>query len=155
MGNIIATPGLATVTQPEPDFEATVAFLSPPPAVFEALTTADGLSSWWVPASGSGLAGGELVFVMGTARVLMRVDEADPPSAVTWTNLVCEPLPDWVGTTISFAVTPDDKGGSRLRFRHRGLKELDCFDQCRAGWNRYFPSLVDHVDTGHGRPLKV
>jgi hypothetical protein len=80
----------------------------------------------------------------------MRVDESTPPSTVTWTTLVCGPAPDWVGTSISFSLSPGEQGGSRLHFRHVGLTpRLECFDQCQAGWNYHLPNLVAYVDTGH------
>ncbi len=143
---------LADDTQLEADFETTMTFLSPAEAVFEAITTPERFNSWWVPASGSGLAGGELTLDMGT-RVVMRVDEAEQPSAVTWTTLVCEPEPNWVGTTIRFALTTGERGGSRLHFRHAGLTpQLECFDMCQAGWNRHLSRLVAYVDDGHGSP---
>lgn len=151
MGDTSHQTTLATGTEPNADFEATMTFLSPAPAVFEALTMPEDLSSWWVPATGSGRAGGELTFVMGTKRVVMRVDESEQPSAVTWTTLVCEPVPDWVGTSISFVLSPGEQGGARLHFRHTGLTpQLECFDQCQAGWNHHLSRLVAYVDADHG-----
>ncbi|HVA92119.1 MAG TPA: SRPBCC domain-containing protein [Chloroflexota bacterium] len=136
------------------DFAATMSFKSPADTVFEALTTPAGLARWWAPVSGSGLTGGELTFVFGDHPVLLRVDQAERPSVVRWTVLASAPLPDWVGTTISFDVSPLETGGSRLHFRHTGLTpRLECFDMCREGWEQYLPSLVDYVDSGQGNPF--
>jgi len=152
-GNDFRPSGAAPGTL-DADFEATMTFNSPPAAVFEALTTASGLASWWAPVSGSGLAGGELTFVFGGQPVVMRVDEAERPSVVRWTTVASEPLPDWVGTVISFDISPDQNGGSRLHFRHAGLTpRLECFTECRKGWEQYLPSLVGYVDSGHGNPF--
>jgi len=140
------------------DFEATMSFQAPADAVFDALTTPSSLVRWWTSwttISGSGLAGGELTFVFGDDRLVMRVDQAERPSVVRWTALASfEPVQDWVGTTISFDVSPTETGGSRLHFRHRGLTpRLECFNTCRKGWEQYLPSLVDYVDSGQGNPI--
>jgi len=43
--------------------------------------------------------------------------------------------------------------GDHIAFRHVGLRPaLECFDQCRAGWNHFMPSLVQFLETGVGRP---
>ncbi|MGI8689070.1 MAG: SRPBCC family protein, partial [Thermomicrobiales bacterium] len=137
------------------DFEATVSFTSPADAVFDALTTPSGLTGWWMKASGSGLAGGELTFVNDDNSVVVRVDTAERPSVVRWTVLAAfGPFEDWLGMTISFDVSPDEGGGARLHFRHTGLTpQLECFDTCSAGWNHYLPRLVAYVDSGRGNPV--
>jgi len=136
------------------DFEATMSFKAPEDAVFEALTTPSGLASWWTKVSGSGLAGGELTFLFGDDPLVMRVDKAERPSVVRWTALAFEPLPDWVGTSMSFDVSPHGRGGSRLRFRHTGMTpRLECFSSCSKGWEQYLASLVDYVDSGQGNPF--
>jgi uncharacterized protein YndB with AHSA1/START domain len=134
------------------DFESTRIFTAAPDAVFDALTTPAGITEWWTPVSGSGLEGGELRFVFPNLELLARVDRADRPTAVRWVVLECG-MEDWVGTAISFDLAPTATGGTRLDFRHIGLTpQLECFEQCSAGWTFYLPSLVDYVDTGVGRP---
>ncbi len=137
------------------DFEATVSFTSPADAVFDALTTPSGLTGWWMKASGSGLVGGELTFVSDGGSVVMRVDTAERPSVVRWTVLASpEPFEDWVGTTISFDISPNESGGLRLHLRHTGLTpQLECFDTCRAGWNSSLASLVNYVDSSKDSPV--
>jgi len=149
------TSTLEAPSTPDADFEATVSFTSSADAVFDALTTPAGLTGWWMKASGSGLAGGELTFVYDNGSVVMRVDTAERPSVVRWTVLAAsEPFGDWVGTTISFDVSPNENGGSRLHFRHTGLTpQLECFDTCSAGWNQSLLSLVNYVDSGKGGPV--
>src|SRR5450759_662125 len=136
------TPSPAASGAPDADFESAVTLTSPPAAVFDALTTTAGLSGWWCPSvSGSGLQGGELTFLFGNDPLVMRVDAAARPSAVRWTALAFEPLPDWVGTTISFDVTPAENGGSRVRFRHTGMTpRLDCYSFCSQSWQGYLAS---------------
>ena len=134
------------------DFCATKRFRGDPDAVFAALTNVDALTSWWVPAGGGAATGETLRFLMGDREVVMLVEEADRPARVVWSVLVCEPAPDWVGTSISFDLAALNTG-TELRFQHHGLHpDLECFETCHAGWTRYLASLVDFVDHGAGHP---
>lgn len=64
---------------------------------------------------------------------------------------------EWVGTRVTFAVTPAGTGsgsGSHLRFVHHGLAALHCAQTCFAGWDRYLRgSLKSLVETGAGQPF--
>jgi uncharacterized protein YndB with AHSA1/START domain len=141
-------------TSPITDYQKTLRVQAAPDAVFDALTTASGLSAWWTAAEGSGDTGGELRFFMTAPEpLLVRVDEATRPALVGWTVVECSFEPDWVGTRPTFTITPLEGGGSELEFRHVGLtNELDCIDMCTQGWNHYLASLRDHVESGHGSP---
>ncbi len=146
------TPGTTTISTTTDDFWSTKTFDAAPDAVFSALTDIDALTHWWTPAAGGAEAGGTLLFLMGDQEVVMRVDEADRPSRVGWTVLVCEPAPDWVGTSITFGLEPIG-AGTELRFDHHGLnRALECFETCQAGWTHFLASLVDYVDRGAGSP---
>ena len=143
----MTTPAITT-----DDFRATKTFTSAPDAVFSALTDTDALSGWWTPAAGGADAGEMLRFLFGDSELVVRVAEADRPSRVRWEVLVCGPVPDWVGTEILFDLAPVGTG-TELRFRHRGLNpQLECFEDCLAGWTHYLASLVDYVDRGSGTP---
>ena len=132
-------------------YQATKTFESAPGAVFDALTSADAITSWWAPATGSGVAGGEITLMFGGQEVRIRVEEADRPARVCWTVLISVPLPDWVGTTITFDIVPARDCTTALHFTHHGLTpQLECFSMCRAGWTQYLASLVDHVDRDGG-----
>jgi uncharacterized protein YndB with AHSA1/START domain len=136
------------------DYQATLTFSAPPQSVFEALTTRPGLGGWWTEAvTGSGEQGEELRFYFGDeVATIMRVDVAKPATLVQWTCLGYQHLPDWAGTTITFALSPAG-GGTKLDFRHRGLTpRLECFDMCRSGWDHFLPSLRSYADTGRGDP---
>jgi uncharacterized protein YndB with AHSA1/START domain len=136
------------------DFRATKSFNAAPDVVFSALTDIDALTRWWTPAAGGTLAGETLRFLVGDLEVVMRVDEADRASRVRWSVIVCEPVPDWAGTAITFDLTPTDDG-TELHFRHHGLNpSLECFDMCNAGWTRHLARLVEYVDRGTSNPVE-
>lgn len=140
-----------TATNDIADYQSTKTFESAPGAVFDALTSAGAITSWWAPATGSGVAGGEITLTFGGQEVRIRVDEADRPARVCWTVLVSVPLPDWAGTTITFDIAPAGDGSTVLHFTHHGLTpQLECFSTCRVGWTQYLASLAGHVDRNIG-----
>lgn len=127
-----------------------------PGTLFDAITTASGLTAWWTRATGSGDAGGELKFFMNSPEPLViHVDQATRPTWVQWTVTDCPFLPDWVGTRPTFTVTPVDGDASELHFRHYGLNaELDCIEMCTNSWNHFIAkSLRDYVEVGSGHPF--
>ena len=135
------------------DYEKAIEFTRPPEAVFEALSTVEGVSGWWMPTTGSGREGGELRLSMPPGPLVMRVDVAEPHARVEWTVLTCDFMPDWVATRPTFTLRPGPADGTELDFRHLGLTpRLECYGQCLQGWDHYLASLRDYVETGTGRP---
>ena len=146
-------------TSPVTDYQKTIRVQAPPEAVFDALTTASGLTAWWTAAAGSGDTGGELQFFMSAPDpLLIHVDEATRPTSVRWTVTECSFEPDWVGTRPTFTITAvegtsSDREVSELEFHHHGLtEELDCIEMCTRGWDHYIASLREYVETGRGSP---
>jgi uncharacterized protein YndB with AHSA1/START domain len=137
------------------DYTTTITADAPPETVFAALTIPAHLAAWWAPATGHGAEGGELRFDMHSPQgpLVIRVHSAEHPRVLVWNVLSCPFLPDWEGTTITFDLGRNDRGGCDLFFRHHGLTpQLDCYDTCRQGWNHFIPSLRQYVDTGTGNP---
>jgi uncharacterized protein YndB with AHSA1/START domain len=137
------------------DYEATLRVKASPDAIFDAITTVQGLASWWNPVTGSGETGGELRFKMDPPEPLViHVDDANRATFVQWTVTDCPFLPDWVGTRPTFTITSVDRETSTLHFRHHGLREdLECIDMCSRSWNHYvMTSLRDYLEAGAGSP---
>lgn len=135
------------------DYASKVAMAASPDTVFAALMTTDGLTAWWTPVTGNGVAGGELTFSFGPdATAVMRVDAAERGAGVRWTCTSCVQQ-DWVGTTLHFDLEGRPDGGTELRFRHAGLTpRLECFTDCKSGWDHFIQSLRSYVETGVGHP---
>ena len=135
------------------DYETQLTLAASTDVVYDALTTTEGLTAWWTPAEGDGLTGGELTFSFGPeATAVMRVDAAERAVGVRWTNTACI-QEDWVGTTLHFDIKPTPEGGTDLHFRHAGLTpRLECFIDCKSGWDHFIPSLRAYVETGAGNP---
>ncbi len=138
------------------DYCTTVRVNAPADVVFDAVTTAEALTAWWSPVTGSGLAGGELRFPMVADQppLLIRVEEATRPSKVRWTVVECTFMPDWVGTQPTFSIRPIDEGSCELTFEHRGLTDdLECKDLCSRSWDHFVgTSLREVVEGGAGAP---
>ncbi|MGH2871620.1 MAG: SRPBCC family protein, partial [Solirubrobacteraceae bacterium] len=71
-----------------------------------------------------------------------RITEFVPGQKVVWhieeayLNFTEEP-DEWVGTDVSFEITPK-AGETELRFTHRGLvPEFECFEACSSAWGFY------------------
>jgi uncharacterized protein YndB with AHSA1/START domain len=145
--HIVAVPAAGT------DYQTTIRITADPETLFDALTDVSALSAWWVPATGSGEAGGELNFHMSFPEPLViRVEEATP-TTVRWHVTACDFEPDWVGTRPTFTITPGEGETTELHFRHQGLTaELECIEMCTSGWNHYIGSLRQYVETGQGSP---
>ena len=130
-----------------PDILHRVGIAGPPAPVYEALTTIDGLAHWWTTAAtGNAAAGGEVDF--GFCR--MAVTEARPDTTVRW-RCVGGP-PEWVGTTITFALTtlPDQ---TAVLFTHAGWKEpVEFMHHCSTKWATFLLGLRDWVERGQGHP---
>ncbi len=127
----------------------------PLPQIIEAVTDGTVIGGWWTVVTRSERHGNEVrLFVGGDAPfVFFTVALAAGTGEVTWTVTDCAVMADWVGTVPSFSAQQNDDGTCTVAFRHIGLTpELECFDQCRAGWNHFMPSLHQFLETGVGRP---
>ena len=141
------------------DFSAVLSLPASPASVLALFTSADGVSRWWGPTQGDGAVGGMLSTSFGdhganTVRVL-----AAGPTRVVWESIVSSGIkptghtPEWLGTTMEFDIIPDGMG-TELRFRHAGLTpQLECWDECFAGWPYFMASITTFAETGTGTPF--
>ncbi len=137
------------------DFEAVKVLASAPEAVLAALTTAEAVTAWWGPTTGSPAEGNRFEVGFGGARRIDIVATSAGPRRVEWSVEAAPHTPEWDGTTIVFDIEPEGEG-TVLRFRHHGLTpQLDCFEMCHAGWTHYLASLAGYVDSGAGDPYRL
>ncbi len=141
------------------DFCAVLSLPASPATVLALFTSAAGVSRWWGQTEGDGAVGGTLITSFGEHGVnAVRVLEAGP-TRVIWEPVVAEGTtptghtPEWLGTTIEFAMVPAG-AGTELRFRHAGLTpQLACWDDCYAGWTYFMASIQAFAETGTGTPF--
>lgn len=120
--------------------------------ILEALTTLDGLASWWTSeTSGDPSQGGTVTFTFGgNGGFDMRVIKSD----ATQVHWECIKGPDdWLGTRIEFDIHPQEDH-NQVMFRHAGWhSENPFFYHCSTKWATFLLSLRDYVETGKGRPF--
>lgn len=125
----------------------------PPPAVFDAITQKNGLSSWWttdVHAEAKVGTISEFGFNSRAVVFEMRVVALDRPNFVRWHCLAGHS--EWSNTDLTFALSARE-GGTVLRFSHRGWESSEgILAQCSYDWGRYLASLKSYLETGTGNP---
>jgi hypothetical protein len=137
------------------DYTYSMQVHAPMAQIIEAVTDDTVISRWWTAVTRSERHGDEVQLFMGGdgPAVVVAVEHVPGTGDVTWTVTDCAVMADWVGTRPSFSVRPNADGTCAIEFRHVGLgPALECFDQCRAGWNHFMPSLHQFLETGEGRP---
>lgn len=122
-----------------------------PDIVFNAITTQQGLESWWAKQT---IAKPEVgfvnVFTFGTARNEMEITELTQNKKSEWK--ITKSTDEWVATTISFDLEEKD-GKTILRFTHAGWRAAtDLFAECNYAWARFMTSLKLYCETGTGTP---
>lgn len=118
--------------------------------VLPALTTIDGLASWWTTdTEGDASVDGVIKFRFIPGGFDMKVVEITP-DRVRWE--VAEGPEEWMGTTITFDLKQDGEHTVVL-FAHEGWKEpVEFMNHCSTKWASYLLSLKDYVETGKGAP---
>ena len=134
-----------------------------PATVYAALTTTEGLSSWWTQECDvDAEVGGTVSVRFGSTHKAMRIESLEPEREVRWlcteAHIDADRLvhkDEWVGTQLAFHLTPDTNGHTRLDFEHVGLvPTFECYDLCSNGWRHFLGSLHQFVETGHGTPYE-
>jgi uncharacterized protein YndB with AHSA1/START domain len=134
--------------------ERTVHLSRAPAQVWQALTTAEGLSAWFGERATIDLRPGgaaTLTFASGVT-VEMRVERVAEPVvfAYTW-RLPDLPEDDPRRTYVEFTLDPDGDG-TLLRVVETGFAQLPpdtrraTYDSHREGWTRELAELVEHLD---------
>lgn len=124
--------------------------------VYDALATLKGLRGWWTSiVTGKATSAGKLRFGFAglDEYIVMRVVKSQRPSSVHWSCVIHTSLPEWKDTQLRFELVAETPGSCRLDFRHIGLTpHLECFDDCKHGWDHFLVSLVAYVEQGVGMP---
>ena len=148
------SPSASAVTTTSHDYTNCLEVHAPLPQVIASLTDDAVISRWWTAATRSERRGHDVRLFMsnGALMAAFTIEHAPGTNEVTWAVTACI-IADWIGTKPSFTIRPDDDGTCAIEFRHVGLQPaLECFEQCRAGWDYFMPSLHRFLETGEGRP---
>ena len=138
-----------------PDITHGVTIRASPEQVYEALTTAEGIRSWWTrhtvidPRVG-GM--GEFAFFKRAVVTRVKIDELVPPKRVAWTTISSDAPGGWNGTKITFDLRAQGVD-TVVAFAHRGFTQADDgFAKVTGGWWYYLLSLKQYLETGKGKP---
>ena len=133
-----------------------VGIKSSPEAVFQALTTREGLAAWWTnDTHGDGNLGGTLTFRFSADGAEigffdMKVLELDPARRVRW-QVVGGPE-EWIGTEVRWDLKQEGDYAI-VMFKHQDWKAPGEFmHHCSTKWAIYLMSLKSLVETGKGAP---
>jgi uncharacterized protein YndB with AHSA1/START domain len=136
--------------------EKTVELNVPAKAVFEAVSTPQGLRRWWSEnLTGSANPGDELrlEFVGGAHEARIRLESAREPALAKWHVVQHRPLNEWDGTALVFSISPWGAEKSELEFRYAGRgPQCDCYEACVGGWDHYLGSLKQYAELGKVTP---
>jgi uncharacterized protein YndB with AHSA1/START domain len=132
------------------DFEAA------PDAIWDALTTEEGLSRWWstvVDAEPPQL-GAKIRFTFsGDFHPVMEVTELEGGHKLTWRCISGHD--NWRDNTFPFELVALEDGRTRLRFSQHYAVELsdDDYGIYNFNWGYYLESLRLLCVEGHGKPF--
>lgn len=88
-----------------------------PGTIYKAISTQEGLASFWTSdTKAEPKVGSTATFGFGGPSQRFRVDELVPGEHVKWTGL--DDFPTWDGTTVTWDISPAEKGETSVVFRH-------------------------------------
>jgi uncharacterized protein YndB with AHSA1/START domain len=122
-----------------------------PEKIYNAVTTQEGLTSWWAKETTAKPEVGFVnVFTFGKFRNEMKVTKLVTNKRVEWKCI--NSIEEWIGTDISFDLEEKD-GSTVLRFTHGGWRaSTDMLAHCTYDWASFIKSLKSLCETGTGTP---
>jgi uncharacterized protein YndB with AHSA1/START domain len=120
--------------------------------VYKALTTLDGLASWWTRETrGNSSLGGVIKFVFEEKGFFdMKVQQLVEDQRVIWE--VMDGHADWIGTQLHWEMKQEGDY-SIILFKHQGWKEPnEGMHHCSTKWAIFLMSLKAYLETGNGSP---
>lgn len=121
--------------------------------VYNAITTLEGLSSWWTDTTGETDQGGQLNFLFNEHVVEMVILKLAPDNKVVWQCIAKDG--EWKDTIITFDLI---KTGKQIfiNFSHTNwLEQSDLCSHCSTKWAVFMLSLKGYLETGNGQPFPV
>jgi len=116
--------------------------------IYDAITTKEGLSKWWIADC---IAKPEIGFINESkvgkhVHNKMKVIDLKPGTSVEWECL--NEKDAWTGTHVTFELS--EKGDfSCMDFKHKGYKNQDgFFATCNYHWGRHLTMLKNFCETG-------
>ena len=135
-----------------PDIYHTLSIAGSKERIFEAVSTAEGLNSWWTrTAQGAPRPGAIYHFGFGPEHQWRaEVVRCEPGAALEWEMI--QSAPDWVGTRVGFHLQKAENG-TQVDFSHTGWREAsNHYRVCSFWWGMYLRLLRRYVEQGEITP---
>ena len=140
------------------DYTTTITLDAPAETVYAAINDP---RSWW----GEGIEGSTAQVgdrfiheVVPVHWAKLEVVELTPNEKVAWRVIenrfdFVEDQNEWVGSTITFELTPKESG-TEVRFEHKGLTlDDECYEVCSNAWSSLMHTSLPHlIESGVGEP---
>jgi uncharacterized protein YndB with AHSA1/START domain len=138
--------------------EHTIEVSAPAARILAALTTKDGVKAWFTQDCDCNADKREATFrfatQVGLKEVSFHLDSADE-RAVAMTCIAQSNNPEWLGTKLSYELTPAG-AGTRVRLVHAGFAaKSEMYDNTVKGWAYFLGSLKQYIETGVGTPYQA
>lgn len=128
-----------------------------PKAVFDAVSTQDGLKSFWTPDVDAVSEVGSVArfgFEKAPMPIRMRIDRLEPGSEVAWTCI--GDFPYWTDTKVRWRMAPNPQGpGTRMTFSHTGWpSDQPEYEYASTSftWGQIVARLHDVLESGRSDP---
>lgn len=123
--------------------------------IYEAITTSEGLASFWTPDSKAEPKVGSIArFGFGGPVLEYRVAELQPSKLVRWTTSAG--FPGWEGTEVTWEIVPTKDGAHEVLFSHHGWsKDMPQSELASVNytWGGVVQRLKQYAETGKREPF--
>lgn len=129
-----------------PDIRHLVFIQSTPEKIYTAITTQQGIASWWSVSNNAVPEEGNVYRISfgGDYYKEIKVEELVPDKKVVWQ--IVHAHPEWLNTKVIFDISMG-KNSAELRFSHSGWKGYtDMFAQCNHHWGIYLQNLKVYTE---------
>ena len=137
-----------------PDLHHEIVVNASPSNVYKALTTSEGLKSWWTGDSVARPEVGSIAeFGFSNRQTLfrMQIDELEARKRVVWTCV--GDWDEWKDTRLDWELT-DKERKTLVRFTHANWESIDgMFATCNTTWGALMYRLRDYLEGKNPGPL--
>jgi uncharacterized protein YndB with AHSA1/START domain len=127
-----------------------ITIAAPSDRVFDAISTRDGLASWWTSDVETTAASVTLGFERRSVIFRMKIEQSRRPELLAWS--CTGEAPEWTGTRLTFAFRPEN-GGTAVRLTHAGWQSAsDYMAACTYTWAHVLDRLKSYAENGKPVP---
>jgi uncharacterized protein YndB with AHSA1/START domain len=132
---------------------------APADRITDALSTREGLASFWTTDSYAEPHTGSVArFGFGGPELQMRIDQLDPGRRIVWTCLNDFPMPPghWTGTTVTWDLTQSGNGDVNVLLQHGDwpapIEQAELAATAYT-WALILTALKGYAETGTAQPV--